>query len=99
MSAALNSLILNYETKVSALTDTDTRLEAAAALEVYKSAAYSYERYANRDPMAYGIGSRNLQFEKTEEARRTRDAAKQDLLSYLSSTGGTVLVDMGGSQW
>lgn len=99
MSAALNARIERYRTKIAALTDTDTRLDAAWALELFEGAANCYEKAAERGPVQYSLGSRSFSFESKMAARQAMDMARQDLDSYLNYSGGMQVVDMGGAQW
>lgn len=99
MGQALNALAEHLEAKVSALTDTDTRLEAAFALETWKGAAGAYASGAARGPVSYSVSGRSFAFESKEAARLAMVSARADLDALLNEYGGTGLVDMGGSQW
>jgi hypothetical protein len=93
MSAALNALIANYQTKVDALTDTDTRLEAQWALETFSGAALAYEQAAPRGPVNYSIAGRSFEFPSKEDARQAMEDARNDLGGFLSATGSVSLID------
>jgi len=99
MGAALNALVARYQTRVEALTDTDARLNASWALETWQGAALAYETAAARGPAQYSISGRSFAFESKEAARQAMVAARADLDDCISSDGGTVFVDFGGSQW
>jgi len=93
MSNALNNLISNYQSKVDALTDTDSRLEAAWALETFTGCATAYELAAPRGPTSYSIAGRAFSFPSKEAARSAMTTARGDLTDYLSGIGSTTLVD------
>ena len=100
MSTALNNLTARYQTRVDALTDTDTRLSADWALETFKGAAGAFEKAAERGPVQYSISGRAFSFESKADARRAMDAARAELDNCLAEYGGTQLVDFGGErQW
>ena len=98
-TTALSNLVANYKSRVDALTDTDTKLEALWCLETFQGAAGAYESSTGRGPVQYSIAGRSFSFPSKLEAKRAMDDAKSDLFSYLGSDGGTTKVDFGGTIW
>lgn len=97
MGKALSALVARYRNRISALTDTDSALEAEYALECFEGAAGAYETAAERGPVQYSVAGRSFSFENKAAARDAMEIARADLLGWLSADGGTTLVDMGGS--
>ena len=100
MSQALSALVANLKTRVEALTDTDTKVEALWALETFQGAAGAYEAGAARGPVSYSTpAGTSYNFPSKAEAREAMNAARAEVMGLLSYSGGTGYVDMGGSQW
>lgn len=99
MTAQLTSLVNFLQSKVDAIADEEARLWADFALANFAGAAGAFEKAAERGPVSYALDGRNFTFESKAEARKAMDAARAELDGYISGTGGTVLVDMGGRQW